>query len=342
MPRWFYRLVMVAAVVIIFVIVVFNWPKPQASQTVWGATFNPAYATFLGLDWKQTFTAAQELGIKKWRISVLWDQIEPRPDEFDFSQVDWMLDEVAKNHGEVSLAIGRRTPRWPECHDPAWLKQVPKAEQDDRVLGLLAMLVQKYRNNQVITSWQLENEMSLNVFGDCPPADMNFYAQEIALVRSLDPGKPIYTTVSGELSTWGKLARMVDSIGTSLYRVTYNKAWGYFTYPYPALFYRLHAWLTTQRTGTPVYISELQMEPWGRVALIDLPVAEQLKYMGIKEGQRNLQIAEQTGLSPVYLWGVEWWYWLKVKHNNDQWWNLIKNAVNQAGSVNNDQNINSR
>ena len=38
----------------------------------------------------------------------------------------------------------------------------------------------------------------------------------------------------------------------------------------------------------------------------------------------NVQFAKNTGLSEIYIWGVEWWYWLKEKQNNSTVWNEAK------------------
>jgi hypothetical protein len=328
MPRWFKVVVTLGVLIILAAIVLTWWPRPR-HEPQWGVTFNAAYATYLGLDWRETFLAIQsDLGVKNWRLSVPWDEIEQVPGNNDFTDTDWMLDQVAEQKGRVILVLGRRTPRWPECHDPVWLADLDAIKQQNQTLAMLAVIVQRYRDHPAIQAWQVENEMSLNVFGNCPVSDLKFFEQEVALVRGLDASHPIYTTVSGELSTWGTLARMVDGIGTSLYRSTYNDVWGYFVYPYPALFYQLRAWLTITRTTTPVYISELQMEPWGRLPLVNLDVSEQLIEMGAVQRQRNLYLARQTGLDPVYLWGVEWWYWLKVMHHDSSWWDAMRQTIN--------------
>jgi hypothetical protein len=331
MPRWFNVVVACGGFVILVGIAVAWLPLPSKQQPQWGVTFNRAYAEYLGLDWQQVFIATRdELGVQRWRLSVPWDEIESKPGILDFAATDWMLDKVEQTGGKVVLAIGRRTPRWPECHDPIWLASMDSTAQRNATLAYLAAIVQRYAGREVITAWQVENEMNLDVFGECPPSDLSFYEQEVALVRSLDTARrPVTTSVSGELSRWGKLAKEVDQIGTSVYRTTYNPLWGYFTYPYPALFYQMRARLTEARTNTAVYISELQMEPWGRLPLVKLPVKEQLSHMGPRERQRNIYLARQTGLDPVYLWGVEWWYWLAERHNEPGWWNAMAVVFNQ-------------
>ena len=41
-------------------------------------------------------------------------------------------------------------------------------------------------------------------------------------------------------------------------------------------------------------------------------------------GKEDIKFAKQTGLNKFYLWGVEWWYWIKVKYNEPEIWNQAK------------------
>jgi hypothetical protein len=46
--------------------------------------------------------------------------------------------------------------------------------------------------------------------------------------------------------------------------------------------------------------------------------------MNIKQFHGNIGYARQVGFSPVYLWGAEWWYWMKIKHNDNSFWQAAK------------------
>ena len=81
-----------------------------------GVTFSTKYAKELGLDWKAAYLATlDDLGVRKFRIPVYWDEAEPERGRYAWDEVDWMLDEAAKRGADVILAVGRKTPRWPEC-----------------------------------------------------------------------------------------------------------------------------------------------------------------------------------------------------------------------------------
>jgi len=49
--------------------------------------------------------------------------------------------------------------------------------------------------------------------------------------------------------------------------------------------------------------------------------------MNLEIFKRNIDFAEKTGLKEFYLWGGEWWYWLKTKQNNDEIWQEVKNLI---------------
>jgi len=42
--------------------------------------------------------------------------------------------------------------------------------------------------------------------------------------------------------------------------------------------------------------------------------------MNLDRFRKNIEFARQTGLSEFYLWGSEWWYWMKEKQNNPDIW----------------------
>lgn len=290
----------------------------------WGVTFSKKQALFLGLDWKQTYTAIlDDLGVRHFRIAVHWDDVEPRQGRFDFRDLDWMLTEAASRNAKVTLAIGRRTPRWPECHDPLWASKLSEEQVRLRVLGLLRATVEHTKKSGAVIRWQVENEPLLDAFGECPPGDPGFLLQEIALVRSLDPTRPVMTTESGELSTWTRAAGLVDTLGISLYRVTWSKFWGNFYYPLTPGYYRAKAG-AVGLLGPNVIITELQAEPWGERPITEMSVDEQFISMPPERIRSNIEFARRTGFREIYLWGAEWWYWLKTTKDRPEIWDGLK------------------
>ena len=70
---------------------------------------------------------------------------------------------------------------------------------------------------------------------------------------------------------------------------------------------------------------ELQAEPWASKPFYTVSLETQAKTMNPEIFKQNIEYAKNTGLDKFYLWGVEWWYWMKEKQNQPQIWNEAKN-----------------
>lgn len=323
----------VSAVLLLCVIVFgfFNLPGPAPRQDVsLGITFSYSYAESLGLDWKQTYTALlDDMGVRKIRIPVYWDLVEETPGKYDFSAVDWQLDEAAKRHADIILSIGQRVPRWPECHIPGWVDPNDAEKRQAELSKFMTDVVERYKGRSEIEKWQVENEPFLTFFGKCPPLDVSFLEREVALVKHLDDTRPVMLTDSGELSLWYGAAKRGDAFGTTMYRTIYKPGFGYFTYPLGPNFFIAKEWLARLFTGQKDFsVIELQAEPWASGWVADVPLAEQFRTMNENQLWKNVEYAKRVGFPEVYLWGAEWWYWLKEKKEYPAVWDTAKELFN--------------
>lgn len=324
-----FRIIVFFVILIVFCLVglliyMFAGQAPDVPNIVFGITFSQTFAEKMGLDWPKAYLAMlDDLKVRKLRLIAYWPKIEPKQKEYYFADLDWQIFEAAKRGAEVILVIGRKLPRWPECHIPDWAKNLSESEQQEQLLLFLTEIVNHYQGNKTIRAWQVENEPFLKGFGRCPKLDKRFLSQEIALVRQLDfSQRPIIVSASGELSSWIRPAWQADILGTTLYRTVWlEKINRYFTYPLPAVFYYKRAKLVRWITGIDrVIIVELQAEPWGPKMIYETPLEEQSKSMDLEKFKEIIDYTQRTGFDEVYLWGAEWWYWLKEKHNNDTIW----------------------
>ena len=157
--------------------------------------------------------------------------------------------------------------------------------------------------------------------GTCPWKSKDFLKQEVELVRSLDQTRLILVTDSGEGSFWFEAARLGDMVGTTMYKkVWIDQLNNYVDYLIPPIFYRRKADLVQKVFNKEVMIVELQAEPWGPKLLYDLPIEEQKKTMNLEQFKSNIDFAKKTGFDKIYLWGAEWWYWMKVKQEQSEIW----------------------
>ncbi len=297
----------------------YSWNFTPKNPPVYGVTFSKPHAENIGLNWRETFTAiTEDLGVRHFRLSAYWTETEWPDDSYHFEDLDWQLNQVRAHDGRVILAIGRRLPRWPECHVPAWAHALPESEQQEKILDLLTTVVNRYKHDPIITAWQVENEPYLQAFGECPAPDPQFLKREIDLVRSLD-SRPIITTASGEFSDWSATGRASDVLGVSLYRTVWNEKTGHITYPVSPPFYAFRQWYVRQQGVRTIFLSELQAEPWAPVALTQLHPTEAADLMNPTIFHENTDYARRSGFSLIYFWGVEWWYQQKQSGAPGMW-----------------------
>ncbi|MCU0679736.1 MAG: beta-galactosidase [Planctomycetes bacterium] len=291
----------------------------KSDPSFWGVTFSTKFSEELGLNWQEAYLAIlDDLKVKDIRIPVYWDEIETQQNKFDFSDYDFILNEGAKRQAKFTIAIGRRLPRWPECHSPEWLKEIKQDEVQKATLKMLETVVERYKSRPEIIYWQVENEPLLDLFGECPDSDPAWLREEVSLVRKLDD-REIIISGSGELSSWQEEGRIGDIFGTTMYRVVYNSAFGYIRYPWPATFYSLKAKMAHIEPQNRI-VAELQAEPWvpnGKMSEMSNKEAD--RSMSLEQFKSNLQFAQNVGFSRVSLWGVEWWYF-KLKQGDSSFW----------------------
>lgn len=325
--KFFKKMIFILLVLIFIIFAYFFLGKaPEPEKIIWGADFSQKHSYYLGLDWKENYLALlDDLGVKHLKIAAHWDFIEPEPNEYYFDDLDWQINMAEERGAKILLVMGMKTPRWPECHLPYWAHDLPKEKQQESILKMLEAIVLRYKDSQTIEMWQIENEPFFP-FGECPWTDAEFLDKEIALVKSLDPSKrPVIISDSGEGSFWFSVAKRADLVGTTMYKIIWiHQLEAYFTYPFPPVFYSRKAKIIETLFGKEVICVELQAEPWAPKLLYDSPLEEQGKTMNLEQFRKNIDFAKRSGLHTFYLWGSEWWYWMKEKHDRPEIWEEAK------------------
>ncbi|MBI5456366.1 beta-galactosidase [Candidatus Kaiserbacteria bacterium] len=288
----------------------------------YGVSFSKLHAEELGLDWKETYLAIlDELGVKKIRLSAHWPMIEPERDQYDFSALDYQMRAAREQNAEVILAVGRKAPGWPECHTPHWVGYMEWEEQKMEIRQYVTAVVERYKEYPNLSLWQVENEPFLNFARHiCGEPDEEFFAEEIALVRELDPTHEILVTDGGEFGLWYKAREYADVFGSTMYVYVYTKHIGYWRYPITPGFFRLKQNLADVFFGKKPSISvEVGLEPWMHQGISHSSVTEQLERMSLERFEDVLSLAARSGFAEHYLWGAEWWYYIK-EHGHPEFW----------------------
>jgi len=324
------RKIVLIFLILFLIIFSYFFLGPESKKDIlWGVNFSQKHAKDLGLEWKEVYSALfSDLGVKNIKVASYWDLIEKEEGTYNFEDLDWQLQVAKDNEANVLLVVGMKSPRWPECHVPEWAKGFTKEEQQSKIMDFINVFIERYKDNKEISMWQVENEPFFP-FGECKWVDEEFLEKEVDLVKSLDDRK-VMISDSGEGSFWFKAASTGDIVGTTMYR----KVWvwqfaRYVTYPLPPVFYGRKANLIDLFFDKEVMCVELQAEPWGPELLYTSPLDEQEKTMSLERFKENIEYAKKTGLGGFYLWGSEWWYWMKEKQGQGQIWEEAKNVFKQ-------------
>lgn len=334
---WWLRIAVIALLIIGIMVStmygVARWyiAKHADEPLVIGASFIPSYASYFGLDERETLRAMiDDLGLRRFRLVSYWNQGEPQPDEYYFDHLDWQFDMIEEAGGEVSLAIGLRQPRWPECHWPTWAHDLPKEQWQTELKEYMGKVVDRYKDRPSLTSYQLENEYFLDVFGDCPDHTRERLVDEFNYVKSIDPDKPLITTRSNNATpSWPINEPHSDINGASIYKRVWDRTLTkrYFEYPLPAWYYAFLAGGAELTTGRNTFIHEMQTEPWPPVPLVEASIEEQDKSLSADQLRGRINYGVATGMKTIDLWGVEWWYWRKAQLGDPSVWNEGKQAI---------------
>ncbi|MDA3802732.1 MAG: hypothetical protein PF488_02415 [Patescibacteria group bacterium] len=295
----------------------------EHDKDYFGVTFSTKYSEDLGLDYKEVYNEIlTDLKVKKIRIPIYWDEIEKNNNNYNFEKYDYLINEGEKYDVDYVVSIGRRVPRWPECHSPHWLINKNEKEVELETLEMIEKVVKHYKDRESVEYWQIENEPFLSSFGVCPPLNEDLLKKEFKLVENLDDREKIITS-SGELTFWGDEAEIGDIFGSTVYKIVYNSWFGFIKYPFPGSFYKLKA----KMAGIDLkdmMILELQTEPWVVDGNITQLNQEQInKSLSIEQFRANLQYSINLDLNRVYTWGVEWWYFEKL-YGNPEYWEIAK------------------
>jgi hypothetical protein len=338
--RWWVRWP-VYIILVYLVIASLSWTldkaMPKVKDPQWGVSFSKEYAQELGNDWKANYLALlDDLGFKRLRLMSYWEDIQPQPGHYDFKDLDWQIAEANAHHAKVSLAIGYRQPRWPECHEPTWAEKLKENSPawDDALFNYMHAVINRYKDNPAIESYQMENEVANAWFGSCrgsiPPRER--LIKEFNLVKSWDPAHPVWMSLGDEHGL-PIHQPTPDAYGLSIYRVVYSTNTPihfYITYPITDWYHRLRVAIIQHTKHRPSFVHELQLEPWGSKATVDLSVKEQDKSMSVGQMKKSIAFSEKTGLQLQYMWGGEWWYWRLTHFNDPGPWNVIKQTLNQS------------
>jgi hypothetical protein len=303
--------------------------KHRGQPLEYGVTFSPDYAAYFGLDPQATMSAIiNDLGVRHFRLVSYWEDIEANKGTYDFSQLDWQFKQAEAAGAKISLAVGLRQPRWPECHQPAWVNDEPKSEWYPQLKNVMTATINRYKNSPALESYQLENEYFLTAFGECKDFDRQRLIEEFRMLKQLDPTHKVIISRSNNALGLPVGQPTPDEFGVSVYKRVWDRTITkrYFEYPFPSWFYAFLAGAGEILTGKDMIIHELQAEAWlpDGYDMRTAPLSELYKSMNPERLHDRFEYGRASGMHTIDAWGVEWWYYVKVHYGDPGLWNAAK------------------
>jgi hypothetical protein len=326
----------------------FEWPaRAAAGEPLYGADFSCRQAQYLGEDCHAAYTALlDQLGVRHVRLSAYWDEIEPQPGVYDFSDLDWQIGEAAKRGVAVTLTVGIKGQRSPEYYVPDWARAgrgIPDgsspADYPDIAAGSINFVratVQHEAGQNAIEVWQVENEPYVHFWHTAHDWVLPswFVNEEAQAIRQSDPAqRPLLITHASWLrtdGTWRNILKTADIVGEAVYTKRQRGPLASI-YLFPFQLGPLTPDLPGQeavadRLGKAVWISELQAEPF-EAPWVDVKDANCSSPTISPELLRdNLTLADRSGAERAYLWGAEWWYYCLTQKGDPAMWDAARSA----------------
>jgi len=323
-----------------------------------GTTYSPIQSVYLGLDWKRTYLDVLDTGFDIIRLGAYWSEIERTEGVYDFDALDWQIEEARLRGIPVVLTVGMKAPRWPEYFLPEWLlKRVRLPARRDvsknkevrtLTLGFIEKVVTRYKNEPIISVWQVENE-SLNRIGEKSwYIGTDFLTEEVKLVRKLDGGKhPILITAATYPNKFLRFLAAIfscadpikqyidiaDIIGINVYPTIGHKFLCMGMYFKTGKEERIKYFSTLKKyieeNEKKVWVTELQAEPWEPGYLVYKekrvpPTAEPEE-----TGQFFMEL-DDIGIKTIFFWGVEYWQFRELKYKDEKWKELFLKLKDQS------------
>jgi len=310
------------------------WSEGSRPATL-GVSFIPDYASYLGVDPQKTMDALiNDVHVREFRLTSYWSDIETSPGHYDFSQLDWEFKKADAAHAKVILVVGLRQPRWPECHAPDFYDTSrPENTWYPQLKAYMSAVVNRYKNEPSLQSWQVENEYFLKGFGNCTDMNRQRLVDETNMVRKLDPRHSIIIARSNNALGWPVGAPAPDTFSITVYRRVWDSALThrYVEYPFPAWYYAFLAGWQKIFTGKDMIVGELQAEAWTPhgAPITTTSLAEQNKSLDARRLKDNIQFGRATGMKNIELWGAEYWYYRKEVLHDASLWNVAKQEFSE-------------
>ncbi len=190
-------LIALAAAGILTVLTLRPEPDPFAGDAVVDPPFTPlTYSIQTFLWWDEGYAGTQLdwvtwlLGFSHVKQTFAWEDLEPRPGDWDFTQADRIVEEIEQRDLELIVRLGK-VPAWAAAGDvqPGDIKHDAPPADIDQWATHCGTLAERYAGR--VDAYQIWNEPNLSrEWGEQPPdaaAYVELLAACSAAIRAADP-----------------------------------------------------------------------------------------------------------------------------------------------------------
>lgn len=269
----------------------------------------------------------EKTGATVVRISLQWDEIEPREGTFDFSVPNALVAAAGEHGATVMVTVGVKAQRHPEYHIPDWARaglELPEGsvisgapELRARALRMVAESVRHFAGSPVVDSWGAENEAYIASHrSNQYSLGRDYVAEVVATIKANDArGRPVSINHAQHFvmdRRWRDALADSDVLGQSMYPFRNVDVLGMRWQANimelgPLMPNYAYQSKMAHGAGKQFWVTELQAEPWTDFDARLITPEEPSPNLSPGRLERNVIYARRSSPERIYLWGAEWW-----------------------------------
>lgn len=345
--------------VFIYILNAFLFPYPiknvpKGQDPLYGFSYSFEQARWYGYDGRAEFAKLLDEVKFDWvRLPFFWEEMTDGAGNLKVDDLDFAVTEAQKRNVKVIIALGVKTPFYPEFHLP--FAQATRLSFGENInsgsamyadlLAIDGKVVSHFSKFDNVAYWQVENEPFLpnvNKFR----VDKSLIAAEVKVVRGNDPKKR-HVIISSDGPTvfnnrWQDLFSILapgDVFGSNAYfktQGTYLADFSKFKINWPKGFYwPVQSWYLlspsfektiefSRQKEVDFWILEMQAEPYIR----SLTDAGKDKFSFMAEDiVKADNFLKSRRIESVGFWGANFWIY-REKIGDNSWIDAVKGIVN--------------
>lgn len=324
----------------------------------YGFTYGFEDAGWYSLDPKESYIKLlDEVNFEWVRLSFFWGEMTDKGGNLTLDDLVFAIEEAQKRDVKVVIALGAKTPSYPEFH---WPKEVAaKVKFGDAItashpvaadiLEIDKKVVERLAPYKNIAYWQVENEPYLANINNWK-IDKSLLTAEVKVVRNADPAKrPVIlnhvgpATVDRRYKDFYDILQPRDILAVNsyfktqgIYLISFKVLGKQINIGWPRwLVWPVQSWMflspdfrglaaEANKKGLEFWLLEVQAEPYIR-ELADAQ-GEDLSF-GAEDLVKADAFIRSHGVNTIGFWGAPFWLY-REKLGDNSWMDAAKKIVN--------------